>query len=232
MARPNILQFLDQGERVIWEGKPNFYPYLLKKSIPSLIIGTPLLLMVLFLNYLVYSTSAYIGFFVTLPMLAFLAFAFFWTPFIILSRKGFPTYYVTSSKRAIILAELGGLDSPFKSYIAIFSKASIRNVLVRQSIFERAFGAKIKTIHFKLGFPVKHEYKVMGSRKGDFENTSLDKTLNGSKMGLSPMVSVMIPKRHTEQETIAFSRGGKYAKEIAFHSVENPEGILAFIQGN
>lgn len=229
----NVSDYLNQGEKIIWKGTPRFTPYLLESLIPPLIIGVPFLLVVLFLNYLVYSTGAFIGFFITVPMVALSLFIFFWGPFLIISKKGIPVYHITSNKRVIILAELGGLETPFKPYVAIFSKDSVRNTLITQSVFERFFGANIKTIHFKLGFPVKRKYKIIGSyEKGSIDDTNLGKILDASEIGLSPRVSVVVPKRYTEQETIAFSHGGKYARDIAFHSVEKPEEILALIQGN
>ncbi len=207
-----ITEYLNQNETIIWQGRPDFFVWALKKIlIPSAIL-IPI------------TTAIIIGLinqaFVLLvfaPFFLFFDFFLFWEYLLVFSGKGYPTYYITSQKRIIILAELGGLNSTFMPYEGVFSYENIRSTVMKQTMLERLFGTNCKTIFFHLGFqPIIKQTLVQPGLNID----------TNPQFGFTLATDLDL-----QTQTIAFAQGGSKAQKISFDSVESPEFILSFLTG-
>jgi hypothetical protein len=203
----SISHYLAQNETISWRGNPNFLVWTLKKILIPSIILIPLTTLVLLGLF----NKAFV-LFVFLPFLLFFDFFLLWEYFLIFSKKGYPRYYITSQKRILILAELGGLKSPFSSYEGVFSLENIRSTLTTQNIFEKVFGTDCKTIVFYLGFQTTIKQSLIQSDLSGNTKPQFDIKLMGDA--------------DQQTQTIAYSQGGVNAQNIIFDSVESPEVIL------
>lgn len=209
----NISQYLAQNETIVWQGNPNFLVWTLKKIlIPSVVLIPITAIVLLGLLNKVFVLIVFT------PFLLFFDFFLLWEYFLIFSKKGYPAYYITSQRRILILAELGGLKSPFASYEGIFSFENIRSTLIRQNIFEKLFGSNCKTIFFYLGFQSSIKQTLVQPDLIENTKSQFDVKLT-SNLDL-------------QTQTIAYSHGGENAQNISFDSVESPEVILNFLNNN
>jgi hypothetical protein len=155
-------------------------------------------------------TKALIGLVISIPMLFMWGFIFGLPIYLILSKKGYPTYYFTSKQRGIILSELGGFKTPLSPLVAIFSTKNITQTGVTQNIIERLFGPEVRTVWFKIG---------------------LSNQIQASQNDVAPGVSlgnlrVTIPTNDSELTTAAYTQG----RTLTLNSIRDTDRALQNLQ--
>lgn len=143
-----VNDFLDNDERVLWHGRPNYFVWVLSRILLPTVILLPLLTLLLY--GIVVNKAYFLSVF--LLFISLFIMMLFWEYYVVFTKKGFPKYYITSNSTIIILSELGGIKSPFMANELVFTRDNIVNIYHKQNIFEKLIGKNCRSIVFILGF--------------------------------------------------------------------------------
>lgn len=206
MNNVTINTYLSPGETVIWQSSPNFLAWSLSKVLMPSIFLIPISLLILI--GLINKAFVLVVF---IPFVFFLDLSLFWNYYLIITKKGYPIYYITSSKKVIILAPLGGFEFFLKPYIAVFNQKDIKDLVINQKLIERLVGSTIKSIQFHLGFTV-----------------NAKQVSNIDNISSNPSISVKLAGQGSEAGTIAYSQGVN-GSVISFESIDKIETIQSIL---